>query len=81
MIEQILIEKFRNLLQSIPPLEGRGDYTEEQYKWLGKASALMKEWDEKKYIPFQEAVNNLLHNADRRANYGIIVTSIHDVIA
>jgi hypothetical protein len=81
MTPHILLEQLRNLLQSIPPLEGRGDYTQEQYTWLGKANALMNEWNEIQSIPFKAAVNSLIRNTDRRANFGIIVTSIHDVIA
>jgi hypothetical protein len=81
MTPHILLEQLRNLLQSIPPLEGRGDYTQEQYAWLGKANALMNEWNEIQSIPFKAAVNNLIHNTNRRAQYGIIMTSIHDVIS
>jgi hypothetical protein len=65
----------------MPPLEGRGDYTQEQYTWLGKANAVMHEWNEIQSIPFKTAVNGLIRNIDRRGNYGTVVASIHDVIA
>ena len=81
MTPHVLIEKLRNLLQSIPPLEGRGDYTQEQYTWLGKANAVMHEWSEIQSIPFKVAVDCLIRNIDRRGNYGTVVASIHDVIA
>lgn len=56
MTPHILLEQLRNLLQSIPSLEGRGDYTQEQYAWLGKANALMNEWNEIQSIPFKVTV-------------------------
>jgi len=81
MTLQVLLEKLRSLLRSIPPLEGRGEYTQEQFAWLGKANAVMHEWDEIQSIPFKVAVTGLIRNADRRGNYGVVVSSIHDVIA
>lgn len=80
MTPHILLEQLRNLLGSTPPLEGRGDYTQEQYTWLGKAKALMSEWSETQSIPFNVSVDSLIRNINRRANYGIVVTFIHDVI-
>jgi len=81
MTPQVLLEKLRSLLQAIPPLEGRGDYTLEQFSWLGKANAVMHEWDEIQSISFKTAVTGLIRNMDRRGNYGVVVSSIHDVIA
>jgi len=81
MTPHVLLEKFRSLLQSMPPLEGRGHYTQEQFTWLGKANAVMHEWDEMQSIPFKAAVNGLIHNIDRPGNYGVVVAFIHDVIA
>lgn len=81
MTPHVLIEKLRNLLQSMPPLEGRGDYTQEQYTWLGKANAVMHEWSEIESTPFKFAVDYLISNVNRRSNYGTVVTAIHDVIA
>ena len=81
MTPQVLLEKLRSLLQSMPPLEGRGDYTPEQFSWFGKANAVMHEWNEIQSIPFKAAVTCLIRNADRRGSYGVVVSSIHDVIA
>lgn len=81
MTPHVLLEKLRSLLQSIPPLEGRGDYTQEQFTWLGRANAVMHEWNEIQSISFTVAVNSLIKNIDRHGNYGIVITSIHDVIA
>lgn len=81
MTPHVLLEQLRNLLGSIPPLEGRGDYTQEQYKWLGKAKALIAEWSEIKSIPFNVSVDSLIRNINRQANYGVVVTFLHDVIA
>jgi len=65
----------------MPPLEGRGDYTQEQFTWLGKANALMDAWDEIQSIPFKAAVSGLILNADRSGNYGIVVSTICGVIS
>lgn len=81
MTPHILLEKLKALLQSMPPLEGRGQYSNEQYSWLGQANALMHEWDEIKSIPFKSAVNGMLHNLNRSGNFGVVVAFIHDVIA
>lgn len=81
MTPQVLLEKLRTLLQSMPPLEGRGDYSQEQYSWLGQANAAMHEWNEIQSIPFKTSVNGLIHNIDRRGNYGAVVAFFHDVIA
>lgn len=81
MTPQVLLERLRSLLQSIPPLEGRGDYTQEQFAWLGKANAVMHEWNEIQSIPFKAAVTGLIRNNDRLGSYGVVVSSIHDVIA
>jgi hypothetical protein len=81
MTPHVLLEKLKALLQSIPPLEGRGQYGNEQYSWLGQANALMHEWDEIKSIPFKAAVNGLLQNINRPGNFGTVVAFFHDVIA
>lgn len=81
MTPQVLLEKLRTLLQSMPPLEGRGQYTDQQYTWLGQAMAVMHEWDAIQSIPFKTAVDGLLRNIDRHGNYGTVVALFHDVIA
>lgn len=81
MTPHVLLEKLRTLLQAAPPLEGRGQYGNEQYSWLGQANALMHEWDEIKSIPFKAAVSGLLQNINRPGNFGIVIAFFHDVIA
>ena len=81
MTQHVLLERLRNLLESMPALEGRGTYTQEQFSWLGKASAAMHEWSEIQSIPFKVAVNSLIHNTDRQGNYGVAVASLHDAIS
>ena len=81
MTPLLLLETLRKLLQSIPPLEGRGAYAQEQFEWLGKANAAMHDWDQINSIPFSTAVNGLIRNFDRHGNYGIVVAFFHDVIA
>lgn len=81
MTPHVLLEKLRALLQVVPPLEGRGQYGNEQYSWLGQANALMHEWDEIKSLPFKTAVSCLLQNINRPANFGTVIAFFHDVIA
>lgn len=81
MTPQVLLEKLRTLLQSMPPLEGRGQYADPQHTWLGQAKAVMHEWDAIQSIPFKTAVDGLLRNIDRHGNYATVVAFFHDVIA
>lgn len=81
MTQHVLLERLRALLASMPPLEGRGPYTQEQFSWLGKVNAAMHDWSEIQSIPFRTSVNGLLHNVDRQGNYGAVVAHLHDAIA
>lgn len=81
MTPHVLLERLKALLQAVPPLEGRGQYGNEQYIWLGQANALMHEWDEIKSIPFKAAVSSLIQNINRPGNYGTLIAFFHDVIA
>lgn len=81
MTPHVLLEKLRALLRIVPPLEGRGQYGDEQYSWLGQANALMHEWDEIKSVPFKAAVSCLLQNINRPGNFGTAIAFFHDVIA
>ena len=81
MTPHVLLEKLKTLLQSMPPLEGRGQYSNEQYSWLGQANALINEWDEIKSLSFKVAVNGMIQNINRSGNFGTVVAFIHDVIA
>lgn len=83
MTPHVLLEKLRSLLASMPPLEGGGPYTQQQFVWLGRVKAVIHEWDEgeTQSTPFQDAVNGLIRNIDRRGNYGVVIAFIHNVIA
>ena len=80
MTPQILLTNLRSLLNSIPPLEGRGRYTDEQLSWLGQAKAAISEWNLAESGPFNEAVDNLIKNSDRKGNHGVVVAFIHNVM-
>jgi hypothetical protein len=77
----ILLEKFRTLLSTAPSLEGRGSYGQEQFAWLGRASALVSTWDRSEAISFNVAVNGMTGNFNRVANHRIVFTTIHKAIA
>lgn len=77
----ILLEKLRSLLASAPPLEGRGLYGQEQFAWLGKASALISSWNRTEAIAFGVAVNSMAGNFNCQANFGAVFTSIHKAIS
>lgn len=81
MTPHVLLEKLRLLLQTIPPLEGRGRYENEQYKWLGQVKAALYEWDQLHRISFDHAVKNLIDNFRRPENYGVVISFLHEVIA
>ncbi len=77
----ILLQKLRALIATAPPLEGRGAYAQEQYAWLGKASALISVWDRGEGIAFGVATTSLAGNLNRQMNVGTIFTTIHKAIA
>lgn len=77
----ILLDKLRTLLSTAPPLEGRGPYGQEQFAWLGRASALISTWDRTEAIFFKSAVDGMTGNLNRVANHGIVFTTIHKAIA
>ncbi len=77
----ILLEKFRVLLAIAPPLEGRGPYGQEQFAWLGRASAIVATWDRSEVIFFRVAVDGMTGNFNRVANHGVVFTTMHKAIA
>jgi len=77
----VLLEKFRVLIASKPALEGRGSYGQEQFAWLGRASALISAWNRAEAISFGVAANSLAGNFNREMNVGTIFTTIHKAIA
>jgi hypothetical protein len=81
MTPQVLLDGLRELLRNQPPLEGRGDYGDEQRKWLGRATALISEWDRAQAIGFRGEARNMTANLNRQANFGSVLTTIHEAIA
>ncbi len=81
MDQLILLEKLRTLVNTAPPLEGRGTYGQEQFAWLGKASALISAWNRSEALSFNVAVNGMTGNLNRMANLGVVFTIIHKAIA
>jgi hypothetical protein len=77
----ILLDKLRALLSTAPPLEGRGPYGQEQFAWLGRASAFISMRDRTEAIFFKTAVNSMTGNFNRAANHGSVFTTIHKAIA
>ncbi len=77
----VLLEKLRALLTTAPPLEGRGSYGQEQFTWLGRASALIATWNRSEAFSFKLAVDGMTGNLNRVANHGIVFTTIHKAIA
>lgn len=77
----ILLEKFRSLLSTAPPLEGRGPYGQDQFAWLGRVSSLITKWDRFEAVLFKVAVDGMTGNFNRVANHGIVFTTIHKAIA
>jgi hypothetical protein len=77
----VLLEKLRLLVAAAPPLEGRGSYGQEQFAWLGKASALISAWNRTEGISFGVAANSMAGNFNRPGNVGAVFTTIHKAIA
>lgn len=77
----VLLEKLRVLLATAPPLEGRGAYGQEQFAWLGRASALISAWNRSEGISFGVATTSLAGNLNREMNVGIIFTTIYKAVA
>ena len=77
----VLLEKLRVLIATAPPLEGRGTYGQEQFAWLGKASALISAWNQAEAISFGVVATSLAGNLNRDMNVGTIFTIIYKAIA
>lgn len=81
MTPQVLLDGLRGILRIQPPLEGRGAYGDEQRQWLGRAAALVSEWDRAQAIGFRVEARNMAANINRQANFGSVMTTIHEAIA
>ncbi len=64
----------------MPPLEGRGHYSDEQFEWLAKAQSLVKEWSTTESVQFDKIVDGLLARTDRRTYYAKLLVVINRAI-
>jgi hypothetical protein len=78
---QILLEGLRSLLRTQPGLEGRGAYGAEEHAWLGRATALIGEWSPAQVVAFRVEARYMAGNLNRQANFGSVMTTIHEAIA
>jgi hypothetical protein len=76
----MLLDKLKNLQNSIPPLEGKGDYGSEQFTWLAEASTLIASWNIEEGQKFDLAVRSLVSAINRKGNYALIVIAIQRAI-
>lgn len=81
MTPQILLDSLRRLVREEPPLQGKGTYEAAQHEWLGRASYLVRQWDQTQAIGFQIAARAMAGNLNRQMNYGTILTMIYEAIA
>jgi len=81
MTPQVLLDALRQLLRTVPALEGRGDYGNEQREWLGRATALIAEWNAAQGMGFRVEARNMAANFNRQGNYGRVLMTIHEAIA
>ena len=81
MTPQILLDSLRHLVREEPPLQGKGTYEAVQHEWLGRASHLIRQWDQTQAIGFQVAARAMAGNLSRQMNYGTVLTMIYEAIA
>lgn len=81
MTPQVLLDGLRALMRSQPEFEGRGQYGNEQHAWLGRASALIAEWDANQAISFRVEARCMAGNINRQQNVGSVMTCMHEAIA
>ncbi len=73
----MLAERFKQLREDMPPLEGRGHYSDEQFEWLAKAQSLVAEWSAEEAVEFNKIVDALLSRTDRRTHYAKLLVVIN----
>lgn len=81
MTPQVLLDAFRRLVREVPPLEGKGSYEATQHEWLGRATHLIRQWDQTQAIGFQVAARAMAGNLNRQMNYGTVLTMIYEATA
>lgn len=62
-------------------LAGRGQYGDEQHAWLGRATALIAEWDAAQALGFRVEARSMAGNMNRQLNFGSVMTTMHEAIA
>lgn len=80
MTPQVLLDSLRRLIRDEPPLQGKGTYEAVQHEWLGRASHLIRQWNQTQAIGFQVAVRAMAGNLNRQMNYGTVLTMIYEAI-
>lgn len=68
-------------MRSPPGLGGHGQYGDDQHAWLGRASALIAEWDATQANGFRVEARSMAGNLNRQQNLGSVMTRIHEAIA
>lgn len=81
MTPQLLLEKINRLLENPPPTDTRIEYQREHFEWLGKANALVAEWNPREVPGFKLATEWAAGNLNRGANVGKILTTLHSAAA
>ena len=78
---QELYVQLTALLSERPALEGRGEYGDEQYRWLARATALIEaSGDAADSVAMRNAVNNVAA-INRGLNLGVIYAILHRALA
>lgn len=81
MPPEILLAKFRSLLDEMPEMAGRGTYSTEHYSWLAKAFALVQVWNPQESHVFKNSCDWAAGNLNRSHNLATILGTLHRAIA
>ena len=73
----MLAEGFKKLRETMPPLEGRGHYGQEQFDWQARAQELVSSWNFNEGYQFKKIVDALLSRTDRHANYAKLIVALN----
>ena len=73
----MLADEFKVLRDTMPPLEGKGHYGQEQFDWLARAQQLVAAWNFNEGYQFKKIVDALLSRTDRRTNYAKLVVALN----
>src|SRR5690606_1545458 len=81
MPPEILLAKFRSLLDEMPEMAGRGTYSAEHYSWLAKAFALVQVWNPQESSLFHSSCDWAAGNLNRPHNLATILGTLYRAIA